>query len=103
MGHTKYYYERADAALKKLAEEGYTIDFNIEFEDIAVHADNYQIDQLYRYEGITNPDDETSVYGIQNKLTGVKGVFIAGNLSFIEGKKRDLLIALEIKGKNEIE
>jgi hypothetical protein len=36
------------------------------------------------------------VYGI-SKNSGQKGVFVAGNLSLIEGKKRDILLQMELK------
>jgi len=96
---TKHNYETTDIALARLKEMGYTIDFNVEFDEILEDADNYQIDYLYRYEGASNPDDESTVYGISNSNNGKKGVFVAGNLSLIEGKKRDIILALEIKYK----
>ncbi len=98
---TKHHYETADVALAKLQEMGYTIDFNIAFEEIFDQAEDYQIDYLYRYEGPSNPDDESTVYGISNESNGKKGVFVAGNLSLIEGKKRDILLNLEMKHKNK--
>jgi len=97
---TKHRYETADVALTKLQEMGYTIDFNIAFDEIFNEAEDYQIDYLYRYEGSSNPDDESTVYGIANQKNGKKGVFVAGNLSLIEGKKRDILLNLELKHKN---
>ncbi|MBD1421788.1 hypothetical protein [Sphingobacterium chuzhouense] len=96
---TKHNYETTDVALARLKEMGYTIDFNVEFDEILEDADNYQIDHLYRYEGASNPDDESTVYGISNSNNGKKGVFVAGNLSLIEGKKRDIILALEIRYK----
>lgn len=98
---TKHNYETADVALAKLHEMGYTTDFNIEFEEILEAAENYQIDHLYRYEGQSNPDDESTVYGISHTDSGKKGVFVAGNLSLIEGKKRDIILNLELKYKNK--
>ena len=96
---TKHNYETTDVALARLKEMGYGIDFNVEFNEILADAENYQIDYLYRYEGPSNPADESTVYGISNVHNGKKGVFVAGNLSLIEGKKRDIILALEIKYK----
>ncbi|RZF62356.1 hypothetical protein [Sphingobacterium corticibacterium] len=96
---TKHNYETTDVALARLREMGYSVDFNVEFDEILADAENYQIDHLYRYEGESNPDDESTVYGISNSNNGKKGVFVAGNLSLIEGKKRDIILALEIKYK----
>ena len=98
---TKHKYETADVALEKLKAMGYTTDYNVAFDEISAEAENYQVDHLYRYEGESNPDDESTVYGISNPVNGKKGVFVAGNLSFIEGRKRDIIIALEIKSKQQ--
>lgn len=94
---TSHNYETTDVALAKLHDMGYVIDFNVEFEEVLKDADHYHIDHLYRYEGASNPDDESTVYGISNDKNGRKGVFVAGNLSLIEGKKRDIILGLEIK------
>ena len=88
-------------ALDNLSKKGYTIDYNIEFDNLSEEAAVYEIDVLYRYEGETDPADESSVYGIRNTKTGEKGVFVAGNLSLIEGKKRDIILDLEMKYKQD--
>lgn len=91
-------YSSASVALKKLSDLGYTIDYNIEFDDLLADADQFKIDYLFRYEGASDPDDESTVYGI-SRNSGEKGVFVAGNLSLIEGKKRDILLQLELKDR----
>ncbi|MFE7085400.1 hypothetical protein ACFU8T_06085 [Sphingobacterium spiritivorum] len=98
---TRHNYETADVALAKLQQMGYNIDYNIEFDEIYSNTEEYQIDYLYRYEGSSNPDDESTVYGISNPSNGKKGVFVVGNLSLIEGKKRDIILNLELKYKNK--
>lgn len=98
---TVYNYSNAQIALNELKDKGYTIDYNIRFDEIEADAEHFVIDYLYRYEGMSNPSDESSVYGIKHINGDRKGVFVAGNLSFIEGRKRDIIIALEIKGKQE--
>lgn len=99
---TIFNYESASIALTKLKEKGYSIDFNTDFDDLVADSDNYTIDYLYRYEGATDPGDESTVYGIRNVNTGKKGVFVVGDLSTVEGKKRDILISLEIRSKSSI-
>lgn len=98
---TRHNYETITQALDELKNMGYDIDFNIdhEFDELATDADNYVIDYLYRYEGESNPSDESSVYGIKNKSSGRMGVFVAGNLSFLEGRKRQIILDLELKSK----
>ena len=97
---TIFDYQSASVALEELKSLGYQLDYNVEFDNILQHSDDYVIDYLYRYEGASNHSDESSTYGIRNTITGEKGIFVAGNLSLIEGKKRDIIINLEIKAKN---
>lgn len=101
MTETIYNYKTVSAALEALKEKGYTIDFNMDdhFNDLANGLDNYTVDYLYRYEGPTDPADESTLYGISNANDHQKGVFLVGNLSFVEGTKRDIILALEMKTK----
>ena len=101
MEKSTYKYASASEALKHLTDSGYTIDFNIEFDELSVEAGDYEIDYLYRYEGMTDPADESTVYGIRNIHNGKKGVFVAGDLSLIEGKKRDIILELELRYRNK--
>ncbi len=97
-----YHYATVEKALNELNEKGFTIDFNVEEQQILEHPNNYGIVEIYRYEGMSNPDDEATVYGIQNFTTGDRGVFVAGNLSFAENDVAKLLLKLEIDDrKNE--
>lgn len=98
---TKYNYESASVAIEKLKQDGYEVDYNIEFDELVATANDYKIDQIYRYEGATDPGDESHVYGIQNIKTGSKGIFVAGDISVIEGKKRDIILELEIRARQE--
>lgn len=98
---TRYDYESAAFALQELKDLGYFKDYNIEFDELLAQPDKYVIDYLYRYEGPTNPSDESTVYGIRNQNTGSKGVFVVGDLSLVEGKKREIIINLEIQSKRQ--
>ena len=98
---TKYDYESTSIALEELNNLGYTKDFNIDFDELLFYAEEYVIDYLYRYEGNTNPSDESTVYGLRNEIKGTKGVFVVGDLSLVEGKKREIIINLEIRSKNK--
>lgn len=95
-------YDSATVALEKLKEAGYTIDYNIELDSLIANPSNYKIDYIYRYEGDSNPDDENTVYGITEKNGSNKGVFVIGNLSFVECDIRDVIINLEIAHKESI-
>jgi quercetin dioxygenase-like cupin family protein len=68
-----------------LVREGYTHDFNVQGECIICHQANislapeeFQIDKVYRFEGVSDPDDESIVYAISSPKFGVKGVLVNG-------------------------
>ncbi|VXA99171.1 conserved hypothetical protein [Flavobacterium sp. 9AF] len=73
----RYHYASVSEALKMLKEKGYDYDFNINEKELEKNPENFEIHHIYRYEGNTNPDDESWVYGIQSK-EGKKGVFVNG-------------------------
>lgn|SRR5690606_4646196 len=98
---TSHNYATTTEALKDLEKNGYTVDYNVEFDGLVENASDYEIDYLYRYEGQSDPADESSVYGIRNIVNGEKGIFVAGNLSIIEGKKRDIILDLEMRYKQK--
>lgn len=96
-----YHYATVEKALKELEAKGYTIDYNVEEDRILKRAAEFIIEEIYRYEGMSNPDDEATVYGISNKINGGKGVFVAGNLAFAENDVAKILLKLEIDDKQK--
>jgi hypothetical protein len=42
-----------------------------------IHHDEFEIVDVYRYEGNSDPGDEATVYAIQSK-EGLKGVLVTG-------------------------
>lgn len=82
-----------------LKNEGYTIDFNIQNDclvchqpNVALSPDEFEIDEVYRFEGATNPDDQSILYAISSKSAGVKGILVNGYGISSDGAT-DLLIS----------
>jgi hypothetical protein len=76
------YYEPVSVAIEKLRKKGFTIDFNLEENCIVCDADKYaaedfDIVEIYRYEGNSDPGDQATVYAIQSKK-GLKGILVNG-------------------------
>ena len=92
----QYRYKSTAEALNELQELGYTIDYNIEKEKIKANPTNYDITYIYRYEGNSDPDDESSVYGIINNKSNEKGVYVVGNLG-TDDDVDHFLVEIEIK------
>jgi hypothetical protein len=76
------HYETVSKAIEELRRQGYTTDFNIEGNFIEYHegkfsAGDFEIDDVYRYEGISDPADEAAVYAI-SVVNGIKGILVTG-------------------------
>lgn len=62
-------------------KEGYLKDFNIHKEhwaDMILSTDDFEIDKVYWFEGETNPDDQSILYGISAPKFGTKGLLVNG-------------------------
>jgi hypothetical protein len=75
-------YETVTEALSDLSKRGFTKSFNIKSDaiecsgiNILLHPDDFEVVEVYRFEGNSNPDDEEVVYAIESK-DGVKGVMV---------------------------
>ena len=75
-------YETLSGALKGPKAKGYVEDFNLKENYIECKARNLQlypanfiIDSFYRFEGASNPDDNSIVYAISSK-DGLKGTLV---------------------------
>ena len=74
-------YDTVVGAINELKQKGYTIDFNIAFDKlicsenkICLNPGDFEITEVYRFEGATNPSDEDVVYAVDSKSGKLKGV-----------------------------
>lgn len=75
-------YDTVSAAVNGLKERGYTVDFNLDENCIVCHSDRFNVNdfeivEVHRFEGNTDPSDEAVVYAIESK-NGMKGVLVNG-------------------------
>lgn len=75
-------YDTVSEAVNKLKERGYNLDFNLSENCIICHddkfnAEDFEIVEVYRFEGNTDPSDEAVVYAIES-VDGKKGVLVNG-------------------------
>jgi hypothetical protein len=65
--------------IDRLKTQGYTEDLNRpENNTLWLDPDAYQVDAVYRFEGATNPDDESILYAIYSDYYNVKGILVNG-------------------------
>lgn len=91
-------YDTVVAALEGLKARGYTLDFNLAFDniickdnDICLNPNQFEIKEVYRFEGQTNPDDEDVVYGISSLDGKIKGSLTSAYGLYAEGLSTEMV------------
>jgi hypothetical protein len=98
-------YETVTEALNDLSKRGFTNSFNIKANGIEcgelnllLLPDNFEIVEVYRFEGNSNPDDEEVVYAIESK-DGAKGVIVDAFGAYADDISSELISKLRYSKK----
>ena len=98
-----YSYDTVTAALKDLKARGFTVDFNIAFDKIicsdnkiCLNPSEFEITEVYRFEGDTNPSDEDVVYAVASKDGKVKGSLTSAFGTYAETISSDMIQKLSM-------
>jgi len=96
-------YDTVSEAVKDLRLRGYQIDFNLEYDCISCHKTpvsllptEFEIVEMYRFEGNSDPADEAIVYGIASKH-GHKGILVNGYGISADAVSDDMVEKLKVK------
>jgi hypothetical protein len=92
-------YDTLVEALDDLKKRGYDTDFEMQSNclycnnlDLRLNEEEFNVDEVYRFEGDSNPHDNAIVYALTSP-TGVKGTIVDGygadsdNISFEMAKR----------------
>jgi hypothetical protein len=96
-----YHYETITEALSQLKNRGFTLDFNLE-ENCIVCAhgkfdpEDLEIVEFYRYEGTSDPADESIVYALESK-SGIKGVLVNAFGLYGDSRTQDTMKRLQFR------
>ncbi len=94
----QYSYDTLSEAVNDLAKRGYTTDFLMHEEkdclycshnSLELSPDEFTIDEVYRFEGMTDPADESIVFAISSAKFNIKGLVInsfGANFSYRSSK-----------------
>ncbi len=95
-------YQTMVEALNGLKEQGYTLDFNLangilhnSEQNITLHPDDFNINGVYRFEGPSDPADNSVVYSLESEKYGIKGVFVNGYGVYSDDVSEELLNKLD--------
>lgn len=66
-----------------LRKRGYTEDFNlledhVKHQDLKINPEDLVIDKVYRFTGLSDLDDESTLYAMSYPTKELKGVFVDG-------------------------
>jgi len=75
-------YNTLSEAINDLKKRGYQEDFNLEPHcltcrslNLQLNPENFTVDEFYRFEGMSNPDDNSILFAISSE-GGVKGILV---------------------------
>ena len=96
-------YDTLVYALEGLKERGYTVNFNIAFDKlmcadnkICLNPDEFDIVEVHRFEGDSNPDDEDVVYAVESKDGLIKGIITSAFGMYADSASTEMLKKLSI-------
>ena len=97
-------YDNVVAALNGLKAKGYNLDFNIAFDtikceqhNICLNPNEFQITEMYRFEGYTNPSDEDIVYAVQSKDGSIKGTITSAFGMYADSLNNEMIQKLSLR------
>lgn len=97
------YYDTVVAAINGLKAKGYTTNFNIAFDKLIcsdnkniLNPDEFEIVEVHRFEGNTNPADEDVVYAVESKKGNIKGVITSAFGLYADAASTEMIHKLSI-------
>jgi hypothetical protein len=74
--------ESVSEALRRLTSAGYTDDYRAEAQGLRSHRngtvlppDRFRVDEIVRFEGDSDPSDESAVFALTSEADGSKGTY----------------------------
>ena len=95
-------YDTLSEAIDGLKKRGYTEDLNLKPHcvecaalDLQLHPEHFTVDEYHRFEGASNPSDNSIVYAIHSN-DGVKGVLVDAYVMYSESMTEDMARKLRV-------
>ncbi|MFL9484116.1 phosphoribosylpyrophosphate synthetase [Chitinophagaceae bacterium LWZ2-11] len=96
-------YDTLSGALNDLRLRGFTVDFNIEFDKIKckkegkeLSTEQFEIVEHHRFEGETDPGDESVVYAIEAKDGTMRGVLVSAYGAYSDSASEEMIQKLTV-------
>jgi len=98
-------YDTLSEALNDAQNRGYTFDFNLlenciecKSLDKNFQPDQFNIVEVHRFEGMTNPDDNSVLYLIETE-DGTKGTLVDAYGTYADSLSREMIEKLKIAAR----
>ena len=99
-------YDTVSTTLNSLKERGFIKDFNLAFDKIicsdtdeCLNPHEFEITEVYRFEGETNPSDEAVVYAVESVDGKLKGSLVSAYGTYADPISDDMIKKLSINRK----
>jgi len=100
-------FDTLSEAMIALKRSGYNVDFNIQTDRIEssdakykFKPEEFHVDEVHRFEGMTNPDDSAVLYAISSSK-GVKGLLVDAYGAYSEALSPTMINKLRIDGNTD--
>lgn len=97
-----HHYETLVQAIQDLKERGYTEDFNLKFDCLECGSDShplkpeeFEIDEVYRFEGASDPADSSVLYAISSERHGRKGILVSAYGAYTDPVSAEMIRKLQ--------
>ena len=97
-------YDTLSEAIADLQARGYTEDLNLQENcltcralNLDIHAVDFEVDEMYRFEGDSNPDDASVLYAISAEKHQLKGVLVDAYGAYADPVNAELIAKLKYK------
>jgi hypothetical protein len=89
--------------INALREKGYVKDFNLMENCLERRggkflsfANEFEVDQVFRFDVMSDPDDQSVLYAIHSKKNGIKGILVNGFGIYSDAVTNEMINALEL-------
>lgn len=101
-------YDSLADAIKALQQRGYVQDFNLHPEwiecpsrKLRLAPEEFHVDEIHRFEGMTNPDDSTILFAISS-ATGMKGLLVDAYGVYADALSPVMISKLKVDGQTNV-
>lgn len=96
-------YTTLSEAINDLTKKGYSANFNIKSDCLEcaenmllLRPDEFEVDEVYRFQEMSDLDNEDILYAISSPQNGIKGLLVNAYGTYSDASTSELIAKLEI-------